>query len=61
MKRLQNPTETQLNLPLLTQSPVQLPPHCSKDLALAMAELLLSVARACIDGRSGEQHASETQ
>jgi hypothetical protein len=61
MKRPQNPANFQLNLPLLAQRPAQLPPHCSKDLALALAELLLSVARACIDGQIGENDASQTQ
>jgi len=36
MKRLQSPTGPQLNLPLFAQSPAQLPPHCSKDLALEL-------------------------
>jgi hypothetical protein len=59
MKRPQNPAVPQLNLPLLTQSPAQLPSHPSQELEMALAELLLNVARACMDTQSGEHHASQ--
>ena len=54
------PQLQQLNLTLAEPSPTELPSAPKNELEAALAELILSVARACLDPQSGGSDESQT-
>jgi len=55
-----HPRIQQLNLTLAEPSPTELPSAPKNELEAALAELILSVARACLDTKEGGSDESQT-